>query len=214
MTAKTPAPSDELILVAVERAHRQRPVDSPGVPRREVVAHLGLTGNRSASVQVRDALERLAEQGLLKGRRWHGSQLWELTPAARQRLQEPVCLEAVALLPESPQHRAWREARVLAREEIGRFREELRVALEQSVAMLDAEESPDSDAWFERTEEIFGLCRRLGSAVYWLSEWPEPSEQHADIDQHESPTDLGCTEEELRVRRARRVGRRAVFLWR
>jgi hypothetical protein len=106
----TPIP-DAMILAAIERAalHRGR----PGIPIWMILEHLGLP--RRAR-RVRPQIRTLTDAGALATSRTHGVQLWSLTAAGRRQLRRA----GDVVLPESPQHRAWRAARALAEQEIER----------------------------------------------------------------------------------------------
>jgi hypothetical protein len=119
----------------------------------------------------------------------------------------------LAALPESPQHRAWQNARTAAAQEIGRFRESARERLERAARLLEAEPPPRSDAWLELAEELQRACRRVASATYCLYEWAEPDDDRADVDAHTDPDDDALDADERARRRARRAGRRNVRLW-
>lgn len=136
-----------------------------------------------------------------------GVDVWALAPGGRGRLQGAGGMD----LPESPQHREWRNARALAAQEIERFRVSLHDALTEASALLDG--MSDSDAWFELAEGLRHAARRLGSATYCLYEWGEPSDDRADIDDHVSPADSALDPSERRSREARRAGRRNPRLW-
>jgi hypothetical protein len=117
MSTKQPADAIpyDLILAAIDRAerHSQRQGAPSGGPR----ATCPCPGARGTGDQVRARVLALADVGLLEPRRRHGVGLWTLTAAARLR-RVPGIAEA---LPDSPQHRRWRDARALAGQEAGRF---------------------------------------------------------------------------------------------
>jgi hypothetical protein len=108
-------------------------------------------------------------------------------------------------------HCQWRNARTLAAQEIEPFRSTLHDTIMEASALLD--DTPGSDAWFELAERLRGAAERLGSAIYCLHEWMEPSDGLADIDDHISPADLALAPRERRRRQARRAGRRNTRLW-
>ena len=83
-------------------------------------------------------------------------------------------------LPESPQHRDWRNARTTSAHEIDRFGLSLRVRLKMRCSRSTNGRAL-SDAWFELADALRRGCRRLGSASHCLYEWPEPDEV-ADLD--------------------------------
>ncbi len=236
--------TDELVLAAVHRAalhratrgHAQMPPGAtprstgapprggapPGgaratAPLREIRAHLGIAPRSAADTGLRMQVERLERQDMLVRGREHGVNVWtptaaglELLAAARARGEQPQ-------LGESPQHAAWRRARMLARIEIGRFGADLRDTLDGCERMLEMLEgpparAPGSDQWFALAERLRDDCRRLGSAQHCLREWQEPDDEHADIDVLADPGDdaLGGR---LAAVRARRAGRRNTRLW-
>jgi hypothetical protein len=209
----TAPPPDELMLAAVERAGRHQAHDKPAVPVWAILDHLALARRSSAGRFVRARLDALLAAGSLERGRRHGVPTWALTSAGERRLHRARRAGRLPALPESPQHRAWRNARTLAAAELERFRLDLRERLELAELLLDAAQPPHSDAWLELAEELQRACRRVASASHCLYEWAEPDEEHADIDEHVEPTDAGLDEDERVRRRARRAGRRNMRLW-
>ena len=197
----TPIP-DVTVLAAIDRAERHR--GRPGVPVWLIFEHLGIPRR---SRLVRTQLQSLVQDGAIEQRRTHGVDVFALAPSGRRRLQGAGLVD----LPESPQHREWRNARTLATQEIERFRASLGDALKDASALLS--NTPGSDAWFELAEELRAAARRLGSATYCLHEWMEPSDDRADIDDHISPADRALDPTERQRRQARRAGRRNTRLW-
>jgi hypothetical protein len=193
---------DVTVLAAIDRAERHR--GRAGVPVWLIFEHLGIPRR---SRLVRTQLQSLAQDGAIEQRRAHGVDVFALAPNGRRRLQGAGPVD----LPESPQHREWRNARTLATQEIQRFRASLGDALKEASALLD--DTPGSDAWFELAEELRGAARRLGSATYCLHEWMEPSDDRADIDDHISPADGTLNPRERQRCQARRAGRRNTRLW-
>jgi hypothetical protein len=193
-TAKQPADEipDDLILAAIDRAERH--TQRQDVPIWQVQEHLSVPRRSGRGREVRARVLALTDVGLLEPRRRHGVDVWTLTAAARRRLRRaPGIAEA---LPESPQHRKWREARVLAEQEAGRFADVLRAALAEAEAMLDAGGTPaTSDDWDALAHRLYRQARRMSAATHCLHEWEEPSDDAADV-------------EEDRIR-----GRRNVRLW-
>lgn len=197
----TPIP-DVTVLAAIDRAERHR--GWAGVPVWLIFEHLGIPRR---SRLVRTQLQSLAQDGAIEQRRAHGVDVFALAPNGRRRLQGAGLVD----LPESPQHRAWRNARTLATQEIERFRVSLGDALKEASALID--NTSGSDAWFELAEELRAAARRLGSATYCLHEWMEPSDDRADIDDHISPADWALDPSERQRRQVRRAGRRNTRLW-
>ena len=147
------------------------------------------------------------QDGAIEQRRAHGVDVFALAPSGRRRLHGAGQVD----LPESPQHREWRNARTLSTQEIERFRASLGDALKGASALLN--DTTGSDSWFELADELRAAARRLGSATYCLHEWMEPSDDHPDIDDHISPADRALDPTERQRRQARRAGRRNTRLW-
>jgi len=116
-------PSDDLILAALERAelHDGRP-DDPAVLYAAVVDHLGLKMGSSTGYWFRPRFRALEDVGLVTSAKRNGLIVHALTGAARQRLRSARAADRLGELPESPQHRRWREARAEAAERIGEYR--------------------------------------------------------------------------------------------
>jgi hypothetical protein len=193
---------DVIVLAAIDRAESHR--GRPSVPVWLIFEHLGIPRR---SRRMRTQLQSLVQDGVIEQRRAHGVDVFALAPSGRRRLQGAGLVD----LPESPQHREWRNARTLAAQEIERFRATMRDAVTEASALLS--DTPGSDAWFELAERLQCAARRLGSAIYCLHEWTEPSDDRADIDDHISPADLALDPRERQRRQARRAGRRNTRLW-
>jgi hypothetical protein len=193
---------DEMVLAAIDRAERHR--RRSGVPVWLIFEHLGIPRR---SRNVRGQLRALAQAGAIAPIRAHGTEQWTLTPAGRRRVRRSTSIE----LPESPQHRAWRNARTLAGEEINRFRDGLRDAIADASALLD--EGTTSDVWFQMADRLRAAAWRLGSAVYCLCEWAEPTDDIADLDERSDPADRTLAPTERARRETRRTGRRNTGLW-
>ncbi|HTA33722.1 MAG TPA: helix-turn-helix transcriptional regulator [Solirubrobacteraceae bacterium] len=208
--------TDALTLAAVERAVRHQP---PGtrraVPTWAVYEHLGVSSRSRAARLLRAQLAALDGTALTRGKS-HGVVTWELTGAGRRRLSRLRAKGELPELPESPQHRAWREARALAEQRIEGFRTALLDDVKQAHALLGSPQEPGeppSDAWFELGERLHQGSKRLASATYCLHEWPEPDDAHADIDHHTHPGDKAFDPEQREQRRGCRAGRRNTQLW-
>lgn len=163
---------------------------------------------------MRAVLLALAEAGQIEISHPHGVEAWALTVTGRRRLARARRAGRVPALPESPQHLRWRNARTLAGEELERFSRELRGQLERTLALLDAERPAPSDAWFELAEALRHECRLVGSATHCLYEWNEPDECTADVDTRLEPGDEELDARIRDRRRALRMGRRNLALWR
>jgi hypothetical protein len=206
-------PPDELVLAAIERAARHQPQHRPTAPVWSILEHLALRPRSAPARHVRARLEALHAAGSLDCVRRHGVTTWGLTSAGRRRVRRAVSAGELPPLPESPQHRAWRNARVAAAQELERFRRLLRERLERAAALLDADPAPHSDAWLELGDDLQRACRRLASASHCLYEWAEPDDSRADIDEHREPADRRLAPAQRRLTRARRAGRRNILLW-
>jgi hypothetical protein len=204
---------DELVLAAIERADLHRARDTPGVPIWDVYEHLALSRRSMRARRVRSQIDGLETDGYLEHSRRHGVQMWVLTHSGRRRLHRAHLAGNVPQLPESPQHRAWRNARTVAAQEIERFRESLRENLREATELLEAEPPARSDLWFELCDHLHRAIRRLGSAGYCLHEWVEPDDGRADIDDHQEPSDEQLASDEQKRYQVRRHGRRNVGLW-
>lgn len=201
-----------LVLAAVERAMRHREAD--GAPAWEVYAHLGLPRRSVGARAARRQLDALTASGALERSRRRSIEQWSPTPAGKRRLHRALRVAGTVELPESPQHAAWRSARMLAEQEIDRFTDAARVALTESLALIDAGTDVRSDMLFEAAERLRFVLKRLGSATYCLREWEEPSDRAADVDRHEDPGDTALDPSELASVQARRRWRRNVRSWR
>jgi hypothetical protein len=206
-------PSDELVLAALQRAAVHRGRDTRAVPIWEIFEHLDVSMRSTGARHVRVRLDVMHAAGWIALSRHHGTQTWELTRAGERQLRTERRAGRVAQLPESPQHRAWRDAQRTAALEIDRFRRELRVGLSAAADLLDADPPASSDAVFQLGERMQRACWRLASASYCLREWVEPDDAHADLDTHVDPLDARFAAEEQARRRTRRVGRRNLRLW-
>lgn len=201
---------DALLLAAVERAALHNGPRRRGVLLREFFAHLGFLYNGAATRQLRPQMDALIAFGALEQERQGRIRLLLLTDTGRRRLvqarrQRPV------VLPESPQHRLWRHSRAAANERIDGYREGLRGLLDQAVALLDAGTQTESDAWFCLAKRLSAAAGGVGAAVYCLTEWAEPDDARADIDENSNPGDDDLSAEERGRRRAMRVGRRRMI---
>jgi hypothetical protein len=205
-------PSAALVLAAVDRAQRHRGAAGAAVSVRCVLDHLSLRPRSAGARSVRGALGVLVESGALARARAHGVEVFALTPAGLRRLQRERSAGTVGELPESPQHRAWRNARTSAALEIARFRCSLAQALADGARLLEAD-PPHSDEWLALGERLLAAARRVGSAYHCLHEWPEPDDARAEVDEGSEPgDDLLEPAERARVR-ALRAGRRNIRLW-
>jgi hypothetical protein len=206
-------PSDELVLAAVERAGRHQPHATSAVPVWSILDHLAVSRRSAAARHVRARLGALTTDGWLQRTSRHGVPTWELTSRGVRRLRQARRDGGFPPLPESPQHRAWRNARTVAAEELERFRASLREGLRRAELLLDAEPPPHSDAWLALAHELQRSCRRVASASHCLYEWSEPDDERPDVDQRSEPGDAELDDDERARRQTRRTGRRNLRLW-
>jgi hypothetical protein len=218
MTSTTPkhpadAIPDEMVLAAIDRAARHRARDHADVPGWAITEHLGIGRRSAAARHVRSLLAALLEAGRLERSRRHGIPVWALTRSRRRHLERASRSGSVPALPESPQHRRWRDAQTLAEQEIERFRQALQTSIDEAVQMLDSRPVVSSDAWLELSEQLRRDTWRVGSATYCLHEWVEPHDEQADVDDRRDPDDYKLAAAERARRKSWRAGRRNLRLW-
>jgi hypothetical protein len=172
---------DGLILAALERAERHSRRDEPGVLYAMVVDHLGLKMGSATGRSMRPRFRELEASRLMRSFKRHGSVVYTFTAKGRKRLDAARRAGEVEELPESPQHRAWREARDGSETRIGEFRAALQTLLDEAAALLVDDAAP-SESWFVRGERLQRACVWMGSATYCLREWSEPDDARADVD--------------------------------
>lgn len=100
--------------------------------------------------------------------------MWTITDAGRRQLQD-----ADVELPESPQHRRWRQAQALAAREVTRFRRALEEALRDGLALLESDAPAHSDVWHALEKRLERTCSRVTSTTY-CAEWAEPDDSLPD----------------------------------
>jgi hypothetical protein len=203
---------DVLVLAAVDRAVRHRGKGVSDVPVWAVLEHLDIARRSKGARHVRFRLEALEAAGSLERRRRHGVPVWGLSRSGRRRLRRAQAAGRVPVLPESPQHRAWREASAAAAERIDGFREQMRDVLGEAGELLDAGRA-SSDAWFELGERLARASWRMGSATFCLHEWVEPDDAQADVDDGCDPGDDELDPTHRRHLRSLRSGRRNTRRW-
>jgi hypothetical protein len=203
--------TDDLILAALNRAECHRGYQ--GAPQWAALEHLSISNRSKKGRQVKARLPELAQAGLLRQSKQYGVIQWALTPKARKRLGEVP--DAARSLPESPQHRRWRDARDAAEQEIEGFYLSVRDSVDAAADLLSMPmpPGPSSDEWFEVGERLHRACRLLASATHCLHEWAEPPEDKADDDERSEPSDARFPVDERRRRESRRAGRRNPVWW-
>jgi len=216
--------TDALVLAAVDRAVRHQRTGAPSaVPVGTIYQHVGVSARSGTARELRARLTALEGTALERASR-HGIETWTLTRKGKRRLSRLRTNGALPVLPESPQHQAWRQARAHAAERIEEFRIALADAVEHAQELLELppptppnqpSELPGvcSDDWFELGDRLATACRRLGSAGYCLWEWREPEDTKADKDDLHDACDAALAPGQRARRRALRQGRRNTLLW-
>jgi hypothetical protein len=176
--------SDGFILAAAERAECHEQAEEVWV--NVLIEHLGFRPEPATNASLFPQLESLRRTGLLTSIEKRGEPFWGLTDTGRGMLADFSGAGEVGDLPESPQHRAWRQARVKAAIQIDGLREEL----DQAVAAIDRIHFLPP----LRAKELFALSERLrwalwrfASATYCLTEWAEPHDDYPDEDENPGP---------------------------
>jgi hypothetical protein len=189
-------PPDIVILAVVERAARQERSDE--VRTETVIEHLGFVPEKGVLGPLRHRLDNLRNDGNLTRAARGGSESWVLTSEGRKLLDESYTAEEVGELPESPQHRAWREARVQAALRIEGFEAEVGTLLEEASNLIQQSlPRPHSSKWFALGQQLSLAVWRLGSATHCFQEWIEPDDDVPDVDENPGPS----------------PGRRAISAW-
>jgi hypothetical protein len=169
---------DELILAAIERAELHSR-SGPGVVFSTIKDHLGLPRGSGSGRLLRPRVRDMEARKLVRQYREHSCQIWTLTRKGRSRLDAARQAQQLGELPESPQHRFWREARSIANERLNEFREELSDGIGEAKSLLAASERSSAE-WFALAERLEAACSQLSSANYCLHEWAEPTDAARD----------------------------------
>ncbi len=188
---KTPAPPapdaipPDLVLAALERAERHSDHDRRGVMLATLYDHLGVRKASAAARGVRELVGELVETGAVERARRNGVAVIVLTPLGRQRLARAQRAGNIPELPESPQHRKWREAHDRAKVEVERFVQQAHEAMEEAVDLLDGlaglmPHRPTSDALLASRTRLYEALSLAASATYCSYEWAEPDDATRD----------------------------------
>jgi hypothetical protein len=170
--------SEETILLAIGRAERYaeaNPWNETGVYWRPITEHLGVVHSPATTRKLRPQVEALIDAGLVVKTRKRGRERWGLTDTGRER-----AAQAGERLPASPARLEWKAARQAAAEVVESIREQLAEDLREASRLLDTGGS-DSD-YYDMAENIAREATRLGGALFCLNDWPEPDDEHPDVD--------------------------------
>jgi hypothetical protein len=190
MTTHTPSDlrrfepvSDALLLAAIDRAQRHSSHGSDaGVHWGAVLNHLGFAHTGATTRKLRPQADALIARGLIETLKRHSRPVIKLTSSGRRRLAKARRAERESLeLPEAPQHRLWRERRATSAAQIDSAREQLGKTLDEARRLF--EEGGASDSWFALSAQLSAHAVRFASATYQVSEWPEPDDARADLDE-------------------------------
>jgi DNA-binding MarR family transcriptional regulator len=189
----TPGPVSELeVLAALARAElhatRWKPYPS------DIANHLGWRWSGVAARGLYPHLERLASAGQLApvepSPRKRSHQQWRVTAAGRRRLASAGPIH----LPESPQHRRWRQDRDVAAWALDAVRSQAWDVIEEVSDLLSG---PEGDLPTLGDDFVKGLTRRFeksfratGLALRMYEQWAEPSDLAADDDAPGTVVDL------------------------
>jgi hypothetical protein len=139
---------------------------------------------------------------------------WTLTAKGEAHLAAARKARAVTL-PESPQHRRWREAHDSAHAQIDDLFDDLLAEMEATTDLFDCDLEPRSDEWFRAAERLQRAAWNAASATHCLYEWGEPDEDGGpDVDTHCEIGDDTLKPGELAARQRRRSDRRRYTRWR
>src|ERR1700686_5252244 len=172
--------AENLVLAATARAQRHsRWRAGDPVSLIDIAAHLGFERGAYTTRKMRPILSQLVEAGAMERSRRLSREHWALTRAGRARLTRARRGEQLQL-PESPQHRLWRETHTQAVEGMDAYRGCLREALHQAAALIE-DEAGDSLAWQKLTKRLAVRSELLGSAIHCAREWAEPADSTRDV---------------------------------
>lgn len=178
-----------MLLAAMERAECQvvLPGERKGARRQEVVEHLGFDWHSGTARRLKGQLEALRAEGCVEIEEEipHRS-IVALTPRGHDRLQlarrQKVPEAMPEALPESPQHREWREARAAAEEREDEIRSLATDAVQEAQTALLKPEADSADELMAIGDRLHRVFWRFASVVYVRQEWAKPDERSRDED--------------------------------
>jgi hypothetical protein len=130
-----------------------------------VVEHLEFEPTKKTNRLLHSRLDDLRNAGSLTRAARDDGDSWVLTPEGREELDRRYEAEEVGELPEAPQHRAWREARVEAAVRLERFKDEMGTMLEEANVLLEQAHPPRSSEWIAMSQRLSRAAWRVGSAT-------------------------------------------------
>jgi hypothetical protein len=165
------------VLAAVRRAQLHGE-DRDGVSLPTIKEHLGLRHTGWTTQLLRPTLDRLVVAGLLRCTWKRSHHWWAITSPGKRRAS------TFDVLPESPQHRKWREARVLAEQEQERLWTAALDAVEAAEEALTNAKNvkPTSETYLTIANRLRDTFANMASVEYCLAEWAEPDDRRADVE--------------------------------
>lgn len=173
----------DVVLAALARALRSGPIVDGGVWLSEVSEHLGMRWHGATSRRLQPIMMELVERGLVL-RSGRGS-VWALTDTGRCEVER-----VTVVLPESPRHRRWRQARELAIEHHPRLRQRFVTALTMAGDLISAKEPVASNEWVGCKHELARACDALAQVAHVLH-MVEPDDVTSDPDHGVQPAGAG-----------------------
>jgi hypothetical protein len=171
--------SEDLVLAGIARAECH--TAAPGVVWHDIVAHLGLVGQRDAAHGVREPLAALIQAGAVRESQLGSAFVWDLNTKGSRRLARARRAGRLPTLPEAPQHASWRAAHQTVRENLQGQRDQLQASLAQAQRNLDSRGAGDAMSWASLARQLTNQCAELAWVIYCLNEWPEPDDDTRDI---------------------------------
>ena len=145
--------------------------------------HLGFVRGPWTARGLRPQLDALIDAGALERVKRQGMVRLVLTEQGRTQAAQA---RRTVTLPESPQHRAWRQTRKKAVERIDGLRKDARRAVQDAGRLLNAEQV-DSETLLLLAVRLKEALQYHGSATYCAREWAEPDDAHADTEDDRPP---------------------------
>jgi hypothetical protein len=183
----SPLAPELMLLAAIERAEVQapRPGGDKGTRRADIVAHLGLGWHSGTAKRLKAQLGPMEAAGWVElGEKPPERSVVALTPRGLDRLllarRKKVPEAMPEALPESPQHRIWREAHEAAGAEIDGFRGQTTAAVQDAETALVDPGGASAEELMRIGDRLRREFWRLASATYCREEWPEPDDRQCD----------------------------------